>query len=141
MMTVLLTDLVKMLVIMLLGIRYLARLIDVPRAWLAPVLLLICVLGTYAVNNSLFDVWVMFGFGLFALWFRWVGIPLAPFVIGLILAPIAEESFRHAVIGSQGDYLTFFRHPISAILIVVALLVGLLPWFRRTAVVPGATAS
>jgi putative tricarboxylic transport membrane protein len=128
---------IAMLAIMLLGIRYLARLIDVPRAWLVPVLLLICVLGTYAVNNSLFDVWVMFGFGLFALWFRWVGIPLAPFVIGLILAPIAEESFRHAMIGSQGDYLTFLRHPIAAALIGIALLVGISPWIRKSSSVKG----
>ena len=121
---------IAMLFMMLFGIRYFARLIDVPKTYLVPILLLICVVGTYAIHNSLFDVWVMLAFGIIALGFRAFGIPLAPFVIGLVLAPIAEESFRHAVIGAQGDYGTFLERPISAAFLAVALLVGLSPLIR-----------
>jgi putative tricarboxylic transport membrane protein len=119
-----------MLFMMLFGIRYFARLIDVPKTYLVPILLLICVVGTYAIHHSLFDVWVMLAFGIIALGFRAFGIPLAPFVIGLVLAPIAEESFRHAVIGAQGDYSTFLERPISAAFLALALLVGLSPLLR-----------
>ncbi len=116
-----------MLVIMLLGIRYFAKIIAVPKTYLTPILLLVCVVGTYAVNNSMFDVWVMFGFGLLALVFRLVGLPAAPFVIGLVLTPIAEENLRLAVILSEGDYWTFLTRPISATFLFVALLVAFKP--------------
>ena len=135
-MTSLLYANIAMLLIMLLGIHHLARLIDVPKSYLVPILLLVCVVGTYAIHNSLFDVWVMLVFGVIALGFRLFGVPLAPFVIGLVLAPIAEESFRHAVIGAQGDYLTFFERPIAATFIGLSVLVALLPairaWRRRS---------
>lgn len=122
---------IAMLIMMLLGIRFLARLIDVPKTYLVPTLLLICVIGTYAMQNSLFDVWVMLVFGIIALWFRFVGIPVAPFVIGLVLAPIAEENFRMAIIGSEGRYLSFVEHPISATFLALAGLVAFLPLMRR----------
>ncbi|NIA70867.1 hypothetical protein HBA54_19900 [Pelagibius litoralis] len=127
---------VVMLLVMLLAIRWLARLMEVPKAYLVPALLVCCVVGTYAVNNRMFDVWVMLAFGLVGLLFKGLRIPLGPFVIGFILAPIAEFNLRAALIGEEGRWMSFLERPISAGFIFVALLVLFSPllrglWSRR----------
>ena len=122
---------ILMLVIMLFGIRLIARLIDVPQKYLIPVLLLLCVVGTYAVNNRIFDVWVMLAFGILGIAFRWFKIPVAPFVIGFILTPVAETNLRTALITSEDDLSTFLTRPFSAAFLLVALLMLFLPLLRR----------
>jgi putative tricarboxylic transport membrane protein len=122
---------ILMLVVMLAGIRLLAKLIDVPSRYLVPVLLLLCVVGAYAVNNRVFDIWVMFGFGLAGLLFRTWRIPIAPFVIGFILAPIAETNFRTALIVSEDNLLDFLARPVTATFLAIAIAVLFLPLLRR----------
>lgn len=122
-----------MLVFMLGTLRWLARLMDVPKAYLVPILLVFCLLGTYAVNNRLFDVWVMLGFGLVGLLFRALRLPIGPFVIGFILTPIAEFNMRSALISSEGRWLDFLQRPISAVFVVAALFILLLPIMRAAA--------
>ncbi len=92
------------------GFRYVA---DIPKRLLMPGVLVLCVYGTYAVNNNPFDVGVMFAMG-------WVGyamlrlkIPAAPFLIAFILGPLLEDSFRQAMLMSGGDWRILFRGPIT----------------------------
>ncbi|ASJ73785.1 tripartite tricarboxylate transporter permease [Granulosicoccus antarcticus] len=122
---------ILMLVVMLFGIRFLARLIDVPSKYLVPVLLVLCVVGAFAVNNRVFDVWVMFAFGLLGIGFRWLKLPIAPFVIGFILTPIAETNFRTALILSRNDLLDFLTRPVTAVLLAISVLILFLPLFRK----------
>lgn len=122
---------VLMLVIMLFGIRLFARLIDAPTKYLVPVLLLLCVVGAYAVNNRVFDIWVMLGFGLIGLVFRAWKIPIAPFVIGFILTPIAETNLRTAMILSENSFVDFVSRPVTAIFLVLSVAVLFLPLVRR----------
>ncbi|MCA9120172.1 MAG: tripartite tricarboxylate transporter permease [Planctomycetaceae bacterium] len=116
---------------MLASIRYLTKLMNAPRAYLVPVILVCCVVGSYAQNNRMFDVWVMLAFGAFGFALESIKIPLAPFVIGFILAPIAEENLGAGLQASGGSYLPILTSPISLVFCLFAA--GLLIWpiFRR----------
>ena len=94
-----------MAVIMMVSVGWLAKLADLPRALLIPVILVFCVVGAYALSNRLFDVWVMLGFGLIGYGMERSKIPLAPFVIGFVLGPIAEENLCAGLMSSGGSYL------------------------------------
>jgi putative tricarboxylic transport membrane protein len=76
-----------MAIFMTFSVRWLARLTDVPKAYLIPVILVFCVVGSYGLSNRMFDVWVMVFFGAVGLAMERWKIPLAPFVIGFVLAP------------------------------------------------------
>jgi len=113
-----------MFVFMLGAARHIARLSRAPREILIPVILTFCVVGSYALGNRMFDVWVMIGFGVlgFAL-DRW-GIPLAPLVIGFVLAPMAEENICSALMLSGGSWAPFFTRPVSLLLLVASLSIA-----------------
>jgi putative tricarboxylic transport membrane protein len=90
--------------------RYVA---DIPRGVLFPLILVLCVYGTYAVNNSVFDVGVMFAMGWLGFVFLRYGIPAAPFLIAFILGPLLEDNFRQAMLMSGGTPEVLFRGPIT----------------------------
>ncbi len=86
---------------------------DVPKSVLAPSVLVLCIFGTYAVNNTIFDVAVMFAMGWLGYLMRQLKIPAAPFLIGFILGPLLENSFRQAMLMSGGSPEIFVRGPIT----------------------------
>ena len=102
----------------------------VPKSFLIPIVLLLCCLGTFALQASVFDLMVMFGFGLIGILFRAANYPLSPIVIGIILGPLLENNLRRSLLISQDGYWIFVERPISATLIVinVCLIAGAL-WF------------
>lgn len=127
---------IMMFVIMVLTAKYIARLCMVPRAMLLPLIMFFCVVGTYALRGNMFDVWVMLAFGLVGLALEKCRIPLGPFVIGLVLAPIAETSLRSALMISAGSLEPLFTRPVSAVFMLVAI--GLLVWQVREELRDGA---
>ncbi len=79
-------------------VRPCVKLFSLPRTWLMPLIIPICVIGAFAVNLNYFDVWVMFAAGLIGyLLFRY-GFPLAPMVLAVILGPLADENLRRALL-------------------------------------------
>lgn len=103
------------------------KLLRVPYSLLALIVVVICVVGAYSVNNSTFDVGIMIGFGIFGYLLRKTGFPAAPLVLAMILGPILERSLQQAMISSAGDPLIFIQHPMSAALLGAAALVALTP--------------
>ncbi len=83
---------------------------------LVPIVLLLCAVGAFAVANSMFDVMLMFIFGIIGIIMRINGYPVVPFVLALILGPIAEANFIRAYMLSQGEWTYFFTTQISWIL-------------------------
>lgn len=122
---------VVMAVIMVASAGLLARLADLKRALLLPVILAFCVVGSYALSNRMFDVWVMLGFGLLGFGMERFRIPLAPFVIGFVLGPIAEESLSAGLMSSGGSFAPILTRPISAAFFLVAVVLLVLPMVRR----------
>ncbi len=103
------------------------KLLRVPYSLLALIVVVICIVGAYSVNNSTFDVGIMIGFGIFGYLLRKGGFPAAPLILAMILGPILERSVQQAMISSGGDPMIFVERPLSAALLAVAALVALTP--------------
>ncbi|HQS50033.1 MAG TPA: tripartite tricarboxylate transporter permease, partial [Xanthobacteraceae bacterium] len=86
-----------------------------------------CVVGAFAVNNSIYGVILMLVFGVLGFFMEEHDVPIAPCVLGIVLGKMLEESFVTSMIKADGDLLGFFYRPISAGLGIVTLAVLLLP--------------
>ncbi|WP_163560372.1 tripartite tricarboxylate transporter permease [Halomonas sp. NO4] len=98
------------------------RLLNVPYSALGPIIIMSCIVGTYSVRNSMFDVWLMLGFGVLGFLLEKLRFPLVSIILGLVLGPIAESELRRSLAMSQGDLTIFFTRPLSATLIVISCL-------------------
>jgi putative tricarboxylic transport membrane protein len=96
-----------------LSIRLIAKIALVPERILFPVVLILCVFGAYAINNTVFDVLVMFIMGFVGFGMLRLGIPAAPFLIAFILGPLLEDNFRQSLLLSRGEWSIFFRSGIT----------------------------
>ena len=97
------------------GLRLLVKVVAAPRTLLMPAVAILCVVGAYSLRNSIFDVYVMFGFGLLGLAMKWLDMPVVPLLLALVLGRQLEENLRIALTGSQGDISVFFTSPFSAL--------------------------
>ncbi|RBI66352.1 C4-dicarboxylate ABC transporter permease [Vreelandella sulfidaeris] len=98
------------------------RLLNIPYSALGPIIVMCCIIGTYSVRNSMFDVWLMLGFGVLGFLLEKLKFPLVSIILGLVLGPIAESELRRTLAMSRGDFTIFFERPISATLIVLSIL-------------------
>jgi putative tricarboxylic transport membrane protein len=105
------------------------NLLSVPYAYLYPCIVVFCVIGVYAVNSSVVDVWIMVVTGAVGYVLRKLDFDMAPVVLGLILSPMLELSLRQSLAMSAGHYNIFLQRPIAAVMLaVVALLLILSVW-------------
>jgi putative tricarboxylic transport membrane protein len=100
--------------------------LKIPYWALFPVILLLCIIGTYSTNTNIFDVWVMIGFGVLGYLLRKLNYELAPFVLAVILGPLFEQSLRQSLIMSNQSYMIFLTRPISAVLLGISLILMIL---------------
>ena len=109
------------------GIRLFTKVLSVPKVILTPAIFVLCIIGSFAMKNSLFDVWVMLISGIVGYFLGKVKVPTSPAILGLILGPMAEKNFRTALLKSGGDPSVFFNSVICwffIVLIVVSLFGG-----------------
>jgi putative tricarboxylic transport membrane protein len=99
-----------------------ASMLRIPYTILLPLILLFTLIGAYALNNNVSDIWIMIAFGVIGYLMRKFDYPAAPVVLALVLGPLMETNFRRALTISQGDYSVFLTHPISAVLLLAAIL-------------------
>jgi putative tricarboxylic transport membrane protein len=109
-----------MFAFMILAARFIAKLSLVPKGILIPIILTFCVIGSYALANRMFDVWVMIGFGVVGFALTLAKVPLAPFVIGFVLAPMAEENLSAMLMLSAGSWTPLVTRPVSLVLLVIS---------------------
>ncbi|MDN3523294.1 tripartite tricarboxylate transporter permease [Halomonas ramblicola] len=118
--------------------RYLVVVTKVPGAVLGPMILVFSVIGTYALRNEVFDVWLAVAFGVVGFFMERWRYPAAPLVIALILGPILEVNFRRSMQISHWDLTTFFTRPLSLTLCLLVVLAVAYPlwnqWRRRRSV-------
>ena len=110
------------------------RLLKVPYRILAVVVVVMCGIGAYTVNNSAWDVGAMVAFGVLGYLMRKGGYPPAPLVLALLLGPILERSLQQSLMASEGSPLVFLERPISAAFLAVAGLLVFKPmieWMAR----------
>ena len=107
-------------------IKVATRVLTVPRKILMPIILLFAIVGSYAINNSLFDVGVMLAFGVLAFVLEENDFPVAPVILGVVLGPLLEEYFINSMIKSDGRLIGLVDRPIAAIL--AAITIGIIGW-------------
>ncbi len=110
------------------------QVLKVPHRILFPLILLFCIIGTYSVKNSTFDVLVMMIFGLLGYLFRKFEFEPAPLCLAFVLGPMVETNLRQSLLFSGGSFLIFFTRPISAVLMsitIILLIASFLPYFTK----------
>lgn len=126
---------VIMFAIMMFAVVYIAKMLYVPRSYLLASILLFCVIGIFAVANSFFDVWIMLALGVVGFVMERAKMPLGPFVIGFVLAPIAEEQLRSGLMSTGGSIEPLFTRPFAAAFLAISVLSLCWPllqaWLKR----------
>jgi putative tricarboxylic transport membrane protein len=102
------------------------NLLRVPYQYLYPAIILFCVLGVYAVNGSVVDVWIMLVMGALGYLLRQLDFETAPIVLGIVLAPMVELAFRQSLARSAGDFSIFVTRPIAVTLLAIGAVLVLL---------------
>jgi putative tricarboxylic transport membrane protein len=119
------------LIVVLTTVPLFAAILRIPFSIIAPVIIVICAVGAYTVHNSMFDVYLMLVFGVLGYLFKKLDYPLAPLVLALVLGDRAEDSFRQAILGSQGDLGIFFSNGLVGSITGLALLMLFWPVLTR----------
>ena len=117
------------------AIKSAKQLLRTPRHVLMPVILLFCIVGSFAINNSTFGVVLMLAFGIIGYFMEENGFPVAPAILGMVLGAMLEEHFIRAMIRADGNFLTFFERPISAglgVMTIAVVCVPLIRWMLRS---------
>jgi putative tricarboxylic transport membrane protein len=115
----------------ILCIKVAKRILRVPRDILMPLILLFCIVGTFAINNTVFEVGVMLVAGVIAYLLEANRFPIAPAILGVVLGAMLEENFITSMIKSDGNLAAFFTRPIALGLAVVTVLVWFTPVVMR----------
>ncbi len=113
------------------------KLLKVPYRVLSPLILFICIVGSYSINNSTFDVFLLIIFGVLGYLFKQYKYEPAPLIMAFILGPMLENSLRQSLLMSQGELSIFFTRKISLACLVLALLLMILPliWSRQRQII------
>ena len=116
-----------MLLFGLTGIKTFTKIVEMPRSIIIPLILLLSIVGAYAVNTSITDVYWMLGFGIFGYFMRHYGYPLGPVILGVILSRLLDDNWRRAIISEREDLGRFFEgiftSPLSLVLFVSVILI------------------
>ena len=110
------------------------QVLKVPYRILFPLILLFCLIGTYSINNSVFDLFVMILFGVLGYLFRKFGYESAPLILAVVLGPMLEQNLRQSLLLSRGSFLIFITRPISAVALGIAfflLLSNIFPYIKK----------
>jgi TctA family transporter len=110
------------LVLVLTTVPIFASILRVPFAAVAPMIVVSCAIGAYAIQNAMFDIWLMLLFGVVGYVFKKISIPLAPFTLALVLGSKAEDAFRQSMIGSGGDLGVFWSNWLVGSITTLAIL-------------------
>jgi putative tricarboxylic transport membrane protein len=115
------------LIVVLTCVPLFAAILRVPFSVIAPIIMVICAIGSFTVKNAIFDVWMMVVFGMLGYLFKKLQYPLAPLVLAIVLGDNAESSFRQAMLMSQGELGIFFSKKLVGFMTTLALILLLWP--------------
>lgn len=111
-------------------IKLFIRAVNVKFSVLFPAIIMFCVMGVFALNNRIFDIWLMILFGVIGYILDQFGVDMTPIILGFILGPMIEKYYRTGMIASNGNFLAVFSTPISAVFMLAALAFFLMPLVR-----------
>jgi putative tricarboxylic transport membrane protein len=117
-----------MLILGLSCLKLFVKVLSVPKTILTPMIFILCIVGSYAINTSFFDVGVMLFFGILGYFMQKADISVSPAVLGIILGPMAESNFRRALMMSEGSYKIFFESAIAIVFMILILFTLFMPY-------------
>jgi TctA family transporter len=133
------------LVLVLSTVPVFAAVLRVPFAAIAPMIVVSCAIGAYAIQNAMFDVWLMLGFGVLGYVFKKLGYPLAPLTLALVLGSRTEDAFRLSMIGAEGDLRVFWSNGLVGSITTLALVLLFWPvlsgWVQKAIALARPTAT
>lgn len=110
--------------------RVFAQVMRLPQPILAPMILCLAFVGIYALSNGMFNVWLMFAFGLLGYSLNRLNFPVAPIVLGLILGDLAEQNLRLTLLISQGEWAALFKNPLSIVIALLTFFILTIPIYK-----------
>jgi putative tricarboxylic transport membrane protein len=119
------------LIVVLSTVPLFASILRIPFSIIAPVIVVICAIGAYTVHNAMLDIWFMLLFGAIGYLFKKLDYPLAPLVLALVLGDKAEDSFRQAMLVSQGDLSILWSNPLVGGISTLAMILLFWPLISR----------
>jgi putative tricarboxylic transport membrane protein len=119
------------LIVVLSTVPLFASILRIPFSIIAPVIIVICAIGAYTVHSAMLDIWFMLGFGIVGYVFKKLNYPLAPLVLALVLGDKAEDSFRQAMLVSQGDLMIMWANPLVGSITTLGLLMLFWPLISK----------
>jgi putative tricarboxylic transport membrane protein len=127
---------ILILILGLAGIRIFTKVLHIPKTILTPIILVLCVVGSYSLGNSYFDVIVMFVAGVIGYFLQRYDFPASPIILGLILGPMMESNLRRSLLMSQGELDIFYTRPITAVLLGLAIVTLFSPLLTKKIKMP-----
>jgi len=119
---------VTMLILGLSSLKFFVKILSIPKSILTPMIFVLCVVGSYAINTNFFDVGIMLFFGIIGYFMQKADVSVSPAVLGLILGPMAESNFRRALLMSEGSYSIFFASPIAWVFLILTIFTLGMPY-------------
>lgn len=113
------------------GARYIARALQIPYKYLGPAILILSVIGSYATRNMIYDVWVMLAFGVLGVVMKKYDLPTGPFIMAMILGPLAEINLRRGLLVTSGNLVPMIKRPLTAVFLIGALISVFLPVIKE----------
>ncbi len=104
----------------LFGIRFFSKIVDIPKVLITPMIIVLSMVGSYSINNNVFDVGVTVGFGILGYFMVKVGIPQSPIVLAIILGPMAESNLRKSLLMYEGSLIFLVTRPITIVFILLS---------------------
>jgi len=120
------------LVMVLTTVPFFAAVLRVPFAAIAPMIVVSCAIGAFAIQNAMFDIWLMLGFGVIGYVFKKIGIPMAPLTLALVLGSRAEDAFRLSMIGAEGDLRVFWSNSLVGTITTLGIILLFWPLIGAT---------
>lgn len=111
------------------GIKPLTQILRLPTSIMSAFILVMSVVGSYSINNSMVEVWTMLVFGILGYLMKWLALPVAPFILALVLGPMAEKSFTQSLFMSDGSLQIFLDRPITLTFLILAGISLFFPYF------------
>ncbi|HCJ93935.1 MAG TPA: C4-dicarboxylate ABC transporter permease, partial [Sphaerochaeta sp.] len=118
-------------IIGLAGIRFFVKALSVPKQIIVPVVLTLSVVGSYSMNNSIFDVFVTIVFGIIGYLMLKADVIVSPIVLAVILGPMAETNYRRALIMFDGDMSFLYNRPITVVFLALAIFTIVSSLFKQ----------